>query len=116
MKKVFLTILLSFAMLFGIEAAGQSNAYAQDVWVASDNYADYYVMTETITTGNTYRAYVKHVPKSGSRWSKTGLEFVYDEGDWWYGQFSPKSERTFRVYSSSTSEWVRAALGCILNY
>ena len=89
MKKVFLTILLSFAMLFGIEAAGQSNAYAQDVWVASDNYADYYVMTETITTGNTYRAYVKHVPKS---------------------------ERTFRVYSSSTSEWVRAALGCILNY
>ena len=48
MKKVFLTVLLSFAMLFGIEAAGQSSVYAQDVWVGGDSYKDCYIMTETI--------------------------------------------------------------------
>lgn len=115
MKKVSFTMLLAVAVLFGAEAAGQSSAYAQDVWIGGDNYADHYIMTETISKGSTYRAYVKYVSKNSSYWSKTGLEFFYDEGDWWYRQFDPRGERTFRVYGPHTDAYIGAALEQILN-
>ena len=44
-----------------------------------------------------------------------GFWFDKDKGEWWYGMYEPKSERSFRVYSPSTDAPIKATLNWILN-
>lgn len=121
LKKIIACAALVAAIIMGGQFADINQAEAADVWVCSNSRYDYYIPTERIRYGRPNTAdydvivYVKMVNKSGQLDECTGFWFDKDKGEWWYGMYEPKSERSFRVYSPSTDAPIKATLNWILN-
>ncbi|MCI6231854.1 MAG: hypothetical protein MR630_04495 [Selenomonas sp.] len=95
--------LLACSLAMGILLTGQNAAHAEDVWVASDGYNDYYVMTETLTLDTVAHVDIKTVHPDQSR-----VVLRFDFGMAYGGTWRLSDSGEYRSVSGAP-QWVQNA-------
>ena len=114
-KKVFILI-----TLVGCLILNSNFCYAKDVWIYNyPNGNNLYIVYESVVYGvrTGFYAYfrVKHVNDAGNLIKTEKWEMNHDEGDWWYGIYSPyngkRIEKSRRIYdyedSTAVLNWLK---------
>lgn len=118
MRKSISTLVLMLAAICGLQFTNLSMASAQDVWSGENNYANFYVMSETVhfsDGGACIYGTVKAVPKNDpAGWWK--IKLYYEECEEYgimYKQIDPPSKWTSVRDAES---WVSQTLRVMMRY